>query len=97
MQALVRVWSNLKGNCHEQFKHENFSSLIQGGIDARQNRPHMTGLWITPNKRDNSKQKSRFRERKVARKPGMLPQTTLPKCMRSSWQFPFNSTYQLLM
>ena len=38
--------------------------------------------------RDNSRQKSRFRERKVARKPGMLPQTTLLKCMRSSWQFP---------
>ena len=27
--------------------------------------------------RDNSRQKSRFRERKVARKPGMLPQTNL--------------------
>ena len=37
--------------------------------------------------RDNSRQKSRFRERKVARKPAMLPQTNLLKCMRSSWQF----------
>ena len=28
----------LKGNCREQFKDSlNFSSLIQGGIDARQN------------------------------------------------------------
>ena len=26
----------------------------------------------------------------MARKPGMLPQTTLLKCMRSLWQFPFN-------
>ena len=33
---------------------------------------------ITPDR------KSRFRERKVARKPGMLPQTNLLKCMRSS-------------
>ena len=39
---------------------------------------------------DNSRQKSRFRERKVARKPGMLPQTNLLNCMRSSWQFPFD-------
>ena len=37
--------------------------------------------------RDNSRQKSRFRERKVASKPGMSPQTNLLKCMRSSWQF----------
>ena len=40
--------------------------------------------------RDHSRQKSRFCERKVARKPGMLPQTNLLKYMRSSWQFPFN-------
>ena len=40
--------------------------------------------------RDHYRQKSRFRERKVARKPGMLTQTNLLKCMRSSWQFPFN-------
>ena len=39
--------------------------------------------------RDNSRKKSRFRERKVTRKPSMLPQTNLLKCMRSSWQFPF--------
>ena len=39
--------------------------------------------------RDDSRQKSRVRERKVARKPGMLPQTNLLKCMHSSWQFPF--------
>ena len=39
--------------------------------------------------RDNSRQKSRFRERKVVRKPGMLPQTNLLKCTRSSWQFSF--------
>ena len=46
---LIAEVHRLKGNCHEQFKLEkdslNFSSLIQGGIDARQNRPHMTGLW----------------------------------------------------
>ena len=39
--------------------------------------------------RDHSRKKSRFRERKVAKKPGMVPQTNLLKCMRSSWQFPF--------
>ena len=40
--------------------------------------------------RDNSRQKSRFRERKVVRKPGIrLPQTNLLKCMHSSWQCPF--------
>ena len=46
--------------------------------------------WAFGGERDNSRQKSRFRERKVARKPGMLPQTNLLKCIRSSWQFPFN-------
>ena len=31
----------LKGNCREQFKDSlNFSSLIQGGIDARENTAH---------------------------------------------------------
>ena len=51
----------------------------------------MTGrIWRAfGDERDNSRQKSRFRERKVARKPGMLPQTNLLKRMRSSWQFPF--------
>ena len=47
-------------------------------------------IWrVFGGKRDNSRQKSRFREWKVARKPGMLTHTTLLKCMRSSWQFPF--------
>ena len=40
-------------------------------------------IWrVFGGERDNSRQKSRFHERKVARKPGMLPQTTLLKCMR---------------
>ena len=47
-------------------------------------------IWrVFGGERDNSRQKSRFRERKVARKRGMLPQTNLLKSMRSSWQFPF--------
>ena len=45
--------------------------------------------WAFGGERDNSRQKSKFCEWKVARKPGMLPQTNLLKCMRSSWQFPF--------
>ena len=40
-----------------------------------------------------SRQKSRFCERKVSIKLGMLPQTNLLKCMRSSWQFPFKRGY----
>ena len=46
------IRQHLKGNCHEQLEKDslNFSSLIHGGIDARQNRPHMTGLW--PRKRE---------------------------------------------
>ena len=38
-----------------------------------------------------AKEKRWFRGRKVARKPGMLPQTNLLKCMRSSWQIPFET------
>ena len=34
--------------------------------------------------KEHYRQKSRFHERKVARKPAMLPQTNLLKCMRSS-------------
>ena len=47
--------------------------------------------WAFGSERYNYRQKSRFCERKVARKPGMLPQTNSLKCVRSSWQFPFNS------
>ena len=46
--------------------------------------------------RDNSRQKSRFRERKMARKPGMLPQTNLLKRMRNSWQFPLTYVHMFL-
>ena len=47
--------------------------------------------------RDNSRQKRWFRGRKVSRKPGMLPQTNLLKCMRSSWQnLPLASSQQCL-
>ena len=54
-------------------------------------------IWLVfGGKRDDYRQKIKFRERKVARKPGMLPQTTLLKCMRSSWQFPFKGESQFL-
>ena len=50
------------------------------------------GIWrLFGGETDHNRQKSRFRERKVARKLGMSPQTTLLKCMRSSWQFPFKT------
>ena len=53
-------------------------------------------IWrVFGSERDNSRQKSRFRERKVARKPGMLPQANLLQCMRSLWQFPFKEFYFL--
>ena len=62
----------------------NFSSLIQGGIDARQNLPHMTGPLAL--ERDNCRQKS----------PEILPRQThkalgtrLTKRMTVSSQFPF--------
>ena len=46
-------------------------------------------IWrVFGGERDHYRQKSRFCERKVAKKPGMSPETTLLKCMRSSWQFP---------
>ena len=65
----------LKGNCHEQFNFK--ATSMQGKTDR---------IWRAfGGERDNSRQKSRFHERKVARKPGMLPQTNLLKCMRSSY------------
>ena len=52
-------------------------------------------IWrIFGGERDHYRQKSRFRERKVAIKPGILPQTTSLNCMRSSWQFPFKAFAQ---
>ena len=53
--------------CSLTSKRLNFSNLIQGGIDSRQNRPHIDG------ERDHYRQCSRFRERKVVIKPVMLP------------------------
>ena len=76
----------LKGNCHEQLTWKRQPELFK--FDSRRHRCKEKPP-VYDGERDNSRQKSRFRERKVARKPGMLPQTNLLKRMRSSWQFPF--------
>ena len=81
----------LKGNCHEQFNLKKTAWTFQVWFKAASIEGKTARIWRAfGGERDNSRQKSRFREQKVTRKPGMLPQTNLLKCMRSSWQFPFN-------
>ena len=80
----------LKGNCHEQFNLKKTAWTFQVWFKAASMQDKTARTWrVFGGERDHYRQKSRFRERKVARKPGMLPQTNLLKCMRSSWQFPF--------
>ena len=70
----------LKGNCHEQFNLKKTAWTFRVWFKAKP--PAYNGSLA-------AKEKRWFRGRKVARKPGMLPQTNLLKCMRSSCQFPF--------
>ena len=82
--------NNFKGNCHEQLTWKRQPEL-SFKFDSRRHQckakpPAYDGPLSA--KEITSDKKSRFREWKVARKPGMLPQTNLLKCMRSSWQFP---------
>ena len=88
------VWG-LKGNCHEQFNLKKTAWTFQIWFKAASMQGKTARIWrVFGGERDHYRQKSRFRERKVARKPGMLPQTTLLKCTRSSWQFPFEGESQ---
>ena len=86
----------LKGNCLEQLTWKRQRELFKFDSRAASMQGKTARIWRAfGDERDHSGQKSRFRERKVARKPGMLPQTNLLKCMRSSWQFPFNVRWRI--
>ena len=66
----------LKGNCHEQLIWKRQPELFK--FDSRRHRCQgkTARIWrVFGGERDHYRQTSRFRERKVARKPGMLPQT----------------------
>ena len=81
---------DLKGNCHEQFNLKKTAWTFQVWFKAASMQGKTAHIWrVFDGERDHYKQKSRFLEQKVARKPGILPETTLLKYMRSSWQFPF--------
>ena len=84
----------LNGNCHEQltwkWQPELFKFWFKPGSMQGKNARIWRAFGSERDKRADSIQKSRFCERKVARKPGMLTQTNLLKCMCNSSQFPFN-------
>ena len=88
----VTLWPVLKGKLSRAVNLKKSAWTFQVWFKTAMMQGKTARIWRAfGGERDNSRQKSRFREQKVTRKRGMSPQTNLFKSMRSSWQFPLSS------